>query len=103
QGDSYSLAVSAVEDKYRDNIITEVKNGILFIYYNSEHFRMKSDKKLRAYISFKALESIEGSGACDFILTGTLNATSMLIKLSGACDIKGPVKITDLTLNLSGA
>ena len=27
----------------------------------------------------------------------------MLIKLSGACDIKGPVKINDLTLNLSGA
>jgi hypothetical protein len=103
QGDSYSLAVSAVEDKYRDNIITEVKNGILFIHYNSERNRINSDKQLRAYISFQTLESLEGSGACDIILTGTLQANSMLIKLSGACDIKGPVKITDLTLDLSGA
>src|SRR5450432_1415068 len=57
QGDSYSLAVSAAEDKYRDNITTEVKNGILNIYYNSDRFSLSSgDKKLRAYISFKTLE-----------------------------------------------
>jgi Putative auto-transporter adhesin, head GIN domain len=104
QGDSYSLAVSAIEDKYRDNITTEVRNGILVISYNNDHFRLSSgDKKLRAYISFKTLESLEASGACDLVITGTLNATAMLIKLSGACDIKGLVKIEDLTLNLSGA
>jgi len=104
QGDSYSLAVSAGETRYRDNIITEVKNGILVISYNNDHFRLGSgDKKLRAYISFKTLESMEASGACDLIITGTLNANSMMIKLSGACDIKGPVIINDLNLNLSGA
>jgi hypothetical protein len=105
QGDAYSLAVSASEEKYRDDIITEVKNGILIISYNNDHFRLKSsgDRKLRAYISFKTLESLEASGACDVIITGTLNANSMLLKLSGACDIKGVVKIDDLTLNLSGA
>jgi hypothetical protein len=103
-GDSYSLAVSAGENKYRDNITTEVKNGILFISYNNDRFRLSSgDKKLRAYISFKTLESLEASGACDLIITGTLHAKSMLIKLSGACDIKGPVQIDDLTINLSGA
>lgn len=104
QGDEYSLAVSAAENKYRDNIITEVKNGILFISYNNDHFHLSSgDKRLRAYVSFKSLESLEASGACDLIITGTLNANSMLIKLSGACDIKGIAKIDDLTLNLSGA
>lgn len=104
QDNSYSLAVSASETKYRDNIITEVKNGILFISYNSDRIKFSSgDKRLRAYVSFKALESLEASGACDVIITNTLNAGSMLIKLSGACDIKGPVKIDDLTLNLSGA
>ncbi|MEP6950953.1 MAG: head GIN domain-containing protein [Ginsengibacter sp.] len=104
QDDNYSLAVSASEIKYRDNITTEVKNGILVISYNNDHFSMSSgDKKLRAYLSFKTLESLEASGACDIIITGTLNANSMLIKLSGACDIKGPVKINDLTVNLSGA
>ena len=104
QSDNYSLAVSADEDKYRDNIKTEVNNGILVISYNNDHFGWNSDdKKLRAYISFKTLESLEAAGACDFIITGTLNANTLLVKLSGACDIKGAVKITDLTLNLSGA
>ena len=31
QGEDYSLAVSASEEKYRDNIKTEVKNGVLVI------------------------------------------------------------------------
>jgi Putative auto-transporter adhesin, head GIN domain len=104
QGDSYSLAVSATESKYRDNITTEVRNGILVISYNNDHFRLRSgDKKLRAYISFKTLESLEASGACEVIITGQLNANSMRLKLSGACDIKGAVKIEDLALDLSGA
>ena len=104
QGGDYSLAVSASEEKYRDNIKTEVKNGVLAISYNNDHFgRNYGDKKLRVYISFKTLESLEGSGASDFIINGTLVSNSMLVKLSGASDVKGSVKITDLSLELSGA
>jgi hypothetical protein len=104
QDDNYSLAVSAADTKYRDNIKTEVKNGILVISYNSDHFKWNNaDKKLRAYISFKTIESLDASGACDIIITSALNTSSLLLKLSGACDIKGPVKINDLTLDLSGA
>jgi len=104
QGDDYSLAVSASEDKYRDNIKTEVKNGILVIWYDNDH-RGKNDgnKKLRAYLSFKTLESIEGSGASEVIINGTLTSNSMLVKLSGASDIKGAVKISNLNMDLSGA
>ena len=104
QSDDYSLAVSASEDKFRDNIRTEVNNGILTISYNNDRSGWSSgNKKLRAYISFKTLESIEGSGACDFIINSTLNVNSIRVKLSGACDIRGPVKITNLILDLSGA
>ncbi|MGH2566137.1 MAG: GIN domain-containing protein, partial [Ginsengibacter sp.] len=93
QSDNYSLAVSASEDKYRDNIKTEVKNGVLVISYDNDHFgRNYGDKKLRAYISFKTLESIEGSGASDIIINGDLNLNSLLLKLSGASDMKGAVK-----------
>src|SRR5665647_107445 len=77
QGDDYSLAVSASEEKYRDNIKTEVRNGVLVISYN-EHFGRNSwDKKLRAYISFKTLESLEGSGASDIMINGTLSLNSV--------------------------
>ena len=104
QSDDYSLAVSASDDKYRDNIKTEINNGILVIYYNNDHYgRNSDDKNLRAYISFKTLESLEASGASDIIISGSLNANSLLVKLSGASDLKGPVKISNLSLELSGA
>ena len=104
QGDSYSLAVSAGEDRFRDRITTEVKNGILVISYNNDHFRLSSgNRELRAYVSFRTIESLEASGASHLIITDKLNANTMLIKLSGASRIQGAVEINDLALNLSGA
>jgi len=104
QGDSYAIAVSASTAEYRDNITTEVKNGILVISYKSDRFHFSGgDKRLRAYISFKTIESIEASGASAVIITGTLNGGSMLIKLSGASEIKGHAILNDVNLNLSGA
>ena len=104
QGDDYSLAVSASVEKYRNNIKTEINNGVLLISYISDHSgRNYGDKRLRAYVSFKMLESLEGSGASDIIIKGTLTSNTMLIKLSGASDVKGPVKIANLSMELSGA
>lgn len=104
QGSDYSLAVSAADQENVDNIKTEVKNDVLEITYidrNSRH--NSSNKKLRAYISFKTLVSIEGSDACDFYINNQLTGNSLLVKLSGACDIKGPVKLTNLSIELTGA
>lgn len=103
QGNDYSLAVSASDEKYVDDIKTEVQNGILHIYYDGGFAHNSGNKKLRAYISFKTLESIEGSGASDFYINGSFKANSLLIKLSGASDIKGIVDISNLSLELTGA
>lgn len=103
QSDDYALAVSASDEKYRDEIKTEVKNGILNISFNAGTFRFNSDRKLRAYVSFKTLESLEASGASDFIINGTYKGSSVKIKLSGACDIKGKINFDNLQLDLSGA
>jgi len=103
QSDNYALAVSASEDKYRDAIKTEVRNGVLNISYNGSGIRFNSNLRLRAYVSFKTLESLEGSGACDFIINGTFKGNSLKAKLSGACDIKGNINFENLDLSLSGA
>lgn len=103
QSNDYALAVSASDEKYRDGIRTEVKNGILNITYDASGFRFNSDRKLRAYVSFQILQSLEASGACDFIINGTYKAQTVKIKLSGACDIKGKVDFDNLQLDLSGA
>ncbi|MDQ2862212.1 MAG: DUF2807 domain-containing protein [Bacteroidota bacterium] len=104
QSENYSLAVSAADQENVANIKTEVKNDVLLITYSDGNSRRNSsNKKLRAYISFKTLESIEGSGACDFYINNSLTGNSLLVKLSGACDIKGPVKLTNLSIELTGA
>jgi hypothetical protein len=103
QSNEYALAVSASDEKYNADIKTEVRNGILLISYDGNSFRLNSNRKLRAYISFKTLESLEGSGASDFIINGTLKANSIKIELSGASEIKGTLHLDNLLLNLEGA
>jgi hypothetical protein len=103
QSDDYALAVSASDEKYRNEIKTEVRHGVLNISYDASAFRFNSDRKLRAYVSFKTLESLEASGACDFIINGTYEGSSVKIKLSGACDVKGKINFDNLQLDLSGA
>lgn len=103
QSDDYALAVSASDQKYRDGIKTEVNNGILMISYDGGNFRMKANRRLRVYISFKNLESLEASGASRFIFSNRFVAGSIRFQLSGASEIKGTVRISNLVLNISGA
>lgn len=103
QGNEDAVAVSASDEAYRDNIKTEVKNGVLNIYYDNNSFGFNSNKKLRAYVSFKTLESIEGSGACDFIINDVLKGNNLRVTLSGACDMKGIVNIRNAQFDLNGA
>jgi len=104
QSNDYALAVSASEEKFGENIKTEIINGILNISYNGGGPRdFNGEKNLRAYISFKDLESIEASGASAININGILKINDLKLRLSGASDIKGEVAITNLILDISGA
>ena len=103
QSDDYALAVSAEEEKYRDNIKTEINDGILNIWFSNSGIRFNGDKNLRVYISFKDLQSIEASGASDVIINDVFKTSDLKLRLSGASDIKGNISITNLVLDLSGA
>ncbi len=103
QSNEEAVAVSASDEEYRDEIKTEVKDGVLNIYFDNHSFKFLKNRQLRAYVSFKTLESIEGSGATEFIINGTFTANSVKIKLSGASDMKGTVNFTNAQLDLNGA
>jgi Putative auto-transporter adhesin, head GIN domain len=104
QGGEDGIAVSAAEIKYRDRIKTEVKNGMLKIWYDSEGISWGTgNKKLRAYISFKNINQLHASGSSDVYISGTLKATDLSIHLSGSSDLKGVVDIENLQANMSGA
>lgn len=103
QSDDYALAVSASDKKYVEYIKTEIKNDVLVISYDGSAFKYNGNRRLRAYISFKDLESLEASGACNYIINGTLTTNSLRIKLSGASEIKGAIDIQNLQMELGGA
>ena len=104
QGNEEAVAVSAAEVKHRERIKVEVKAGILYVGYDRDGKSWSSgNKKLKAYISFKQIDLLKVSGACDVFISGTLKADVLNIDQSGASDVKGKLDVNKLTVDLSGA
>jgi len=104
QSTTEAVAVSSNDDKYTEKIKTEVKDGVLNIYFKSEGLGFNwGNKKLKAYVSFKNISGLEISGASSCKITGTINLDDLKLKLSGASDIAGKINIKKLVINLSGA
>ena len=106
QGDEEALAVSADEIKYRDAIKTEVVNGELRIYVEQnakswwKQLRSK-ERKMKAYVSFKTLDKIDGSSGSRTIIDGNLNTAILSIDISSGATIKGNLKSMHLTVDQS--
>lgn len=107
QGSEEVVAVSAVEEKYRDKIRTVVENGVLKISFDNDKKFWKGfdgDKmKLKAYVSVKDIKSIDVSGACNVHVVGPLKADNLEIELSGASDLDADITVNKLSVKLSGA
>jgi Putative auto-transporter adhesin, head GIN domain len=105
QSNEEAVAVSAAETKHRERIKVEVKDGILHIGYDSEGKMSwgNGNKRLKAYISFKQIDKLNVSGACDVFISGVLKADILSINQSGASDLKGKLDVNKLTVDLSGA
>lgn len=104
QSNEEAVAVSASEAKFREMIIVEVRNGILYISLKKDSWKwMKGDKRLKAYISFKNIDKMDVSGASDVYIQGTLKAAELKADVSGASDLSGKLEVGKLTIDLSGA
>ena len=103
QSDKIAVAVSAANENYKEGIKTVVEDGTLKIFYDGEKGWNRKDRKMRVYVSFSDLKKIDGSGACDVVVSGSITAAELELHLSGACDFKGNVKVGTLNIDLSGA
>jgi hypothetical protein len=104
QSDNYSLAVSANDTGFINDIKTEVKDNVLKISTAPYHWKKHArNRELRVYASFKTLDYIDASGACAVYVDGTINGNTVLIKLSGASTIEGKVNAGTISFSLSGA
>jgi hypothetical protein len=101
-----AVAISASEPKFRDRIKTEVKNGVLKIWYETNsHINLDiewGNRKMKAYVSFKNLDKLEGSGGSDIMVDGSIKVSSLDLGVSGGSDFEGKVELTDLKIDASG-
>lgn len=99
-----AVAVSASSEKYRDKIKTEVKEGVLHIWYETGlGINLEwGDKKLKAYVSFSTLDGLRAGGGSDIIADGSLNCPRLRLGLSGGSDFKGQVETEELKVEASG-
>ena len=103
QSNDEAVAVSASDVKDRQMIKVEVKEGILYIGLEKGWKWNSGNKKLKAYISFKQIDKLTVSGACDVFISGILKADKLSINQSGASDLKGKLDVKELTVDISGA
>jgi hypothetical protein len=103
QGNDESVAVSAADPEYRNRIIVEVKSGVLIVRYENKMRWNSGNKKLKAYISFKQIDKLNVSGACDVFIVENWKAENLKIDLSGASNLKGKLDAGKLMVDLSGA
>jgi len=98
------VAVSASKNEYRARIKTEVKNGVLKIWYEwNSNLRFDwSNHKLKAYVSFKDIDRLEGSGGSDISIDGSIKVAKLALEISGGSDFDGKVETSELEIQASG-
>jgi hypothetical protein len=107
QGNEESVAVSADDIKWRDKIVTEVKNGILRIHLeNEKSLRIEwgpNSRKLRAYVSVKNIDELKSSGSGKIHIEGKLTADKLDVSMSGSGNLDGELAVNDLEVSISGS
>lgn len=105
QGNQDAVAVSASDESATKRIKTYVSGGVLYIAFDAKGWSWASWKnnKLKAYVTVKHLEKLAVSGACNVSFVDAITSDRLFVSISGASDIKGPVKVNSLKVGASGA
>jgi hypothetical protein len=105
QGNTEAVAISASSDDIKARIKTEIKSGTLHIYFDSKGLNWKKwgNHRMKAYVTYKTLERLEASGACNIKAMDPIKQNELKMEMSGASDFTGEVAVTRLRLGASGA
>ncbi|MES2005361.1 MAG: head GIN domain-containing protein [Bacteroidota bacterium] len=105
QGTTEAVAVSGNSDEIKSRIKTEIRSGILLIYFDGKGLNWKiwGNNKMKAYVTYKTLERLEASGACNVKATDPIKQQELRMEMSGASDFSGEIAVTKFRLSASGA
>lgn len=100
-GNKFELKVQD-DENLLPHLITEVKDGALHIYYDSDFSIRESHGKV--IVEVPTLNKLSSSGSGDINIDGTLkNDNEILIASSGSGDIDGSVDAPSISLSNSGS
>jgi hypothetical protein len=102
EGSTEEVAVSAAKTEFRDKIVTEVKNGILKIHYETKTGsinKVKETKGLKAYVSYKILDMLDVNTGAEVNINGVLRSSSLSLNANTGGLVKGEVNITTFKVN----
>jgi hypothetical protein len=103
QGDAETVVVSSTDPEVRDQIRTEVRDGILEIYIENHGWHWNwGNKHMKAYVSFRTLDELHASGGSDIFIEDAIKADKLSLSLSGGSDLHGKLNVGDLTVRQSG-
>ena len=101
QGDDNQVSVES-DARYINNIITEIKGGILNVYYSERNFfRKPVNLQLNVYVTAVWLETIEMSSGADLYCQQQLKLDQLTIKCSSGSDAHIDVECRELALYAS--
>ncbi len=103
QSDNESIAVSAADEKFKEEIKTEVSGNTLKISRAGGIDWRGKDKKLRVYVSFSNLDVLDITGACDVAIVGKINQNSLTVNITGASSLKGAFSLKNMEVEMNGA
>ncbi len=101
-GNTESLEIE-VDERYIDDVITEVRGGKLVIRMRDSRGRRRMNRSPIAYLTVKSLDNISASGAVSISSKDILKGDKLDIGLSGASVINLEVDVDDLYIEASGA
>lgn len=98
QGNEESVAVSYSDEKFADRFKTEVVDGVLKIYYDNSGLKYATNKhkQLKAYVSFKTLEKLTGSGGANVKFTGKPRFERLQMKFTSGSKLEGSIDANEI-------
>lgn len=102
EGSTEEVAVSAATTGFRDKIVTEVKNGVLKIHYESKMGsinKIKETKSLKAYVSCKTLDLLNVNTGAEVKINGVLKSTYLDLNANTGGLVNGEVDINTLKVS----
>lgn len=101
-GATAEVAVSASAAEFRDRIVTEVKNGILHIHYDSKTGainRRREAKELKAYVAVTNLDELRVITGAIVSIQGTLKLPALKLQATTGAVVKGEVDLGQMKVH----